>query len=355
MIWLVEMMTRKTRIVAAAMLSLAAFWIVQRLPHGMEPTQAAVMVRAAQIMEQAIEAVRVERARSGAGFDLQADPNRTGLIGPETGPLMTTLGQLEAKRTTTNPNMAGLIVSMLQEAGVRAGDKIAIGSSGSFPALLVASLAAAKAMDLRPATILSLGASSYGATDPGFNLLDLYELLLREQTCTVRAAAVSLGGERDIGIEFHTEVRERLKRKIQDSGVPFLYQSDLVKNVAERMRIYESAAPGRIAAFINSGGGDANIGTSRLVLNLRPGLVLAPALPPVPERGVLLEAAARGIPVIHLLYVKGLAMQAGLPWDPIPLPQPEPVRRSGSGPTGGFWLVSVLYFALLLLLIAYPK
>ena len=347
-------MTRTTRIVAAAVLSLAAFWLAQRLPHGMEPARAAVMVRAAQIMEQAIEAVRVERMHSGVGFDLQTDPNRTGLIGTETGPLMTTLGQLEAKRTSTNPNIAGLIVSMLQDAGVRTGDKIAVGSSGSFPALLVASLAAAKAMSLRPVTILSLGASSYGATDPGFTLLDLYELLLREQICSVRAAGVSLGGEQDIGIEFQTEVRDRLIRKIQDSSVPFLYQSDLVKNVAERMRIYESAAPGRIAAFINSGGGDANIGTSRLVLDLRPGLVLAPALPPVPERGVLFEAAARGIPVIHLLYVKGLAMQAGLPWDPIPLPRPAVVRQTGSGPTGGFWLVSAMYFALLLLLIAYP-
>ena len=347
-------MNRSTRVVAAAILSLAAFWLAQRLPHGMEPARAAVMVRAAQITEQAIEAVRVERMHSGVGFDLHTDPNRTGLIGPETGPLMTTLGQLEAKRTTTNPNIAGLIVSMLQDAGVRAGDKIAVGSSGSFPALLVASLAAAKAMSLRPVTILSLGASSYGATDPGFTLLDLYELLLRERICSVRAAGVSLGGEQDIGIEFQTEVRDRLIRKIQDSSVPFLYQSDLVKNVAERMRMYESAAPGRIAAFINSGGGDANIGTSRLVLDLRPGLVLAPALPPVPERGVLFEAAARGIPVIHLLYVKGLAMQAGLPWDPIPLPRPAVVRQTGSGPTGGFWLVSAMYFALLLLLIAYP-
>ena len=32
--------------------------------------------------------------------------------------------------------------------------------------------------------------------------------------------------------------------------------------------------------------------------------------------------AARGVPVIHLLYVKGLADRYGLPWDPVPLPGP---------------------------------
>ena len=348
-------MNRTKRIVIAAILSLAAFWIVQRLPHDLESPQAAVMVRAAQIMERAIEVIRTERERSGAGFDRQADPNRTGLIGPEMSPLMTTLGQLEAKRTTTNPNMAGLIVSLLQVAGVRAGDKVAIGSSGSFPALLVASLAAAKAMDLRAVTILSLGASSYGATDPGFTLLDLYNLLLREQICSTPAAAVSLGGEGDIGTDFEPEAREQLIRKIQDSGIPFLYESDLVKNVAERMHIYESASAGRIAAFLNSGGGHANIGTSRLVLNLRPGLVLAPALPPAAERGVLFEAASRGIPVIHLLYIKGLVMQAGLPWDPIPLPQPAAERRAGTGPAASFWLVSIIYFVILFWLIVSPR
>ena len=32
--------------------------------------------------------------------------------------------------------------------------------------------------------------------------------------------------------------------------------------------------------------------------------------------------ASRGVPVIHLLNIKGLAAAHGLPWDPSPLPQP---------------------------------
>ncbi len=32
--------------------------------------------------------------------------------------------------------------------------------------------------------------------------------------------------------------------------------------------------------------------------------------------------AALNIPVIHLLYIKGLVDRYGLSWDPVPLPQP---------------------------------
>jgi hypothetical protein len=32
--------------------------------------------------------------------------------------------------------------------------------------------------------------------------------------------------------------------------------------------------------------------------------------------------AAQNRPCIHLLFVKGLALKYGLPWDPIPLPTP---------------------------------
>jgi len=346
-------LTRSTRIVVAGILSLAAFWIVRVLPAGMIPRNAEAMVRAGMIMEQAIGAVRAARVQSGNGFNPALDPNQTGLIGPELSPIITTLGELEAKRSTTNPNIAGYLVYLLDRAGVRPGDSIAIGSSGSFPALLIASLAAARAMDVHPVTILSLGASSYGAGDPAFNLLDIYEILEREKICNGRPAAVSLGGEKDIGSDFDPEVRTRLIQRIQACGSPLLEIPDLRQNVTERRQIYQKAARGRIAAFINSGGGFASLGTSPLVLNLRPGLNTDITLPAEAERGMLHEMAASKIPVIHLLFVKGLVNQAGLPWDPIPLPKPGVPQPAGAAHTGAFWLVTGCYFALLLLLAVY--
>jgi poly-gamma-glutamate system protein len=348
-------MDRKARLVIAGIISLAALWAVQAMPSNSLPRSADAMVRAGQIMEQAVLVIRNMKEQAGAGFDLRIDPNRTGLIGPETSPLVTTLGDPEAKRSTANPNMAGYIAYLLDRAGVKPGGNIAVGSSGSFPALLVATLSAAKAMNVRAITILSLGASSYGATDPDFTLLDLYELLHREGICRLPPAAVSLGGDKDTGADFDAETRDRLIKRIRASGIPLIEEPDLAKNVAQRIDIYEKAARGGIAAFVNTGGNYANMGTSPQVLDVRPGLNSYMPLPPVSSQGVLFGMAARGIPVIHLLFIKGLVMEAGLPWDPIPLPHPAVIRPPGSGAGGGFWPISIGYFTLLILLAAWHK
>jgi poly-gamma-glutamate system protein len=342
--------TKTARILLAGILSLLAFGALQILPSDVIPRNADTMARAATIMQQAIQAIREAREHDGSPMDLGTDPNRTGLIGPEYSPLVTTLGDLEAKRTSTNPNMAGYIVYLLDRAGVKPGDSVALGSSGSFPSLLVASLSAAKAMDVHPVTILSLGASSYGASDPEFNILDIYQILKDKGICPGPPAAVSLGGEKDCGSDFEPEIRARLRKKIEAAGLPYLEQASLPQNVSDRWRIYGNAASGKIAAFINSGGGYANLGTSSLVLDVKPGLSRDLVLPSAEERGMLFEMAAHHVPVIHLLFVKGLATQAGLPWDPIPLPEPAVIHPPGAGRTGGFWAVTGIYFGLLIVL-----
>jgi poly-gamma-glutamate system protein len=114
-----------------------------------------------------------------------------------------------------------------------------------------------------------------------------------------------------------------LRTRIGGSGIPFIEKADLRANVAERLRLYEEAAQGRpIKAFVNIGGSWANIGTNAEVLKLRPGLLRDVFVPPPGERGVLQAMAAKKVPVIHLLNIKGLAERYGLPWDPKPLPRP---------------------------------
>jgi poly-gamma-glutamate system protein len=295
-------------------------------------------------MERAVNAVARYSESAGIGIDESLDPSRTGLIGPEYSPLFTTLGQLEAKRTTTNPDMAALIVHLLRRAGVSAGDTIAVGGSASFPALMIATVAAAEAMGVHPVTILSLGSSAYGATRPGFNLLDIYQLLLGEGILSTAPAAASLGGEGDLGAEFDPSFRESLLQQIRMSGVPLLLEPDLRENVARRVAIY-----GLPAAFVNIGGADANLGSSPLVLKLAAGLNTEVVLPPPAQRGVLFEMAARGVPVIHLLHIRGLALRYGLPWDPVPLPEPGTARLHDEAGARGvrFWLITVAYFVAL--------
>jgi len=318
-------------IIAAGLVSFAIFVVIKIASLRSPLPYAGQMHTAARLMEQAIAIVSSGYVAAGNEIDATIDPNHTGLIGPENSDLTTTLGQLEAKRTTTNPNMAALLVHLLHQAGVQPRDTIAVGSSASFPALLLATLAAARAMEVHPVVILSLGASAYGGTQVDFNLLTIYQLLLRAGAFTVPPAAISLGGERDIGQDFKPEIKERLLQQIQRSGIPSIYEPDLQKNVAARMKIYQgNSAAGRISAFVNIGGNYADLGTSALVLEVKPGLNRNLALPAKSERGVLFELAAQGIPCIHLLFIKGLAMKYGLPWDPVPLPKPGDMRLTNS-------------------------
>jgi poly-gamma-glutamate system protein len=139
-------------------------------------------------------------------------------------------------------------------------------------------------------------------------------------------------------------------QQIEASGAPFLSNPDLRANVALRMGIYFGpAADSRVSTFVNIGGSDANIGTSTTVLDVRPGLHADLEPPPESQRGVLFEMVARGIPVIHLLHIRGLALRYGLPWDPVPLPEPGATRIHEDEPTRTlpFWLITVLYFVIL--------
>jgi len=68
------------------------------------------------------------------------------------------------------------------------------------------------------------------------------------------------------------------------------------------------------------------MGTDAKVLELKPGLVRIRQLPPLGNRGVIFEMASRKIPVIHLLFIRGLVERYGLSWDPVPLPSPGKER-----------------------------
>ncbi|MBF8295498.1 MAG: Poly-gamma-glutamate system protein [Bacteroidetes bacterium] len=311
------------------------------------------------MMERAIASLREHSLSRGQLFDDALDPNHTGLIGVEYSEITTTLGSLEAKRTTTNPNMAAVIVQLLEESGVSAGDTIAVGCSGSFPALAIATLAASQALGVHPIVILSLGASSFGATGTDQTLLDLYEVLRKRGDFDIPAAAVSLGGARDVGSDFEPEVRKKLIDKIRQSGVPFLYQDDLRQNVAERMGIYFGpSSKRRIAAFVNIGGSYADMGTNPAVLKLEPGVNKQTTIPAhEEEHGVVFAMAKRHIPVVHLLHIKGLALKYGLPWDPMPLPVVSGggVSYARSGFNGVTGILTVAYFSLIMLIFVHYR
>jgi len=299
------------------------FLVLAELIAKRPPAVREEMHRAAGLMKAATDAVRCCREARGISIDPAVDVNRTGWIGLQTSLLTTSLGSLEAKRTTANPDFAGLIVLLLHESGVKKGDIVAIGASSSFPALITAALCAVRALDLRPLLICSLGASQWGANHPDFSWLDIEECLKDSGILISSPLALSLGGEEDSGRDMSPEGRVLLTRRALSSGIPFVTEPALERNVAERMRLYrEASGKGFPTAFINIGGGYANMGTDSEILKVGPGLATFQEIPPAERRGVIFEMAARGIPVIHLLYIKGLCERYRLPWDPETLPAP---------------------------------
>lgn len=342
-------------LVSIALLSLAFFAATRLVPASSKSAPDPDMLRAARLMDDAIRAVRGCAEGRPAGIDPRSDPNRTGLIGLESSPITTSLGHLEAKRTSTNPNFAAAVVRMLKEAGVGRGDAVAVGASGSFPALGVATLAAIRALEAKPVLILSLGASNWGANDPAFTGLEILACLRRGGLLDVRPVALAIGGENDDGSDMTAEGRELLAGKIEAAGYPFLRETGLAANVRRRMDLYrEGAGAAPLKAFVNIGGSWANMGTDSRVLEMKPGFAdTPPAVPPVGKRGVIQEMASRRIPVIHLLFVKGLADRYGLPWDPVPLPVPgegslfAPSARPAALPAALALACIVLVFAAL--------
>lgn len=237
------------------------------------------------------------------------------LIGPEISEITTTLGDEQAKRTSLNPLFASLLVSLLTDAGVREGDTVAVCCSGSFPGLLVAALSAAQAMNIHPSVILSLGASSFGASDPSFTILDLHMLMYEKGLTPYLPLAVSPGGDGDTGSDMEEETRHMMTEKARQYGIRTIIEENLVKNRMLRDSIHSYGKDGSIKAFINIGGGYASMGTSTLSLLIKPGLVRKAKMPPPGERGMIHDMIEKGIPVIHLLYIKGIALTHNIPWD----------------------------------------
>ena len=283
---------------------------------------------ALRLAQQGMAAVKAEKQARGIAIDHLADVNETGMIGIRYSGMTTTLGVLEAKRTSTQPDFAALAVDLLTQCGAKDGDRIAVNLSGSFPALAISVLSAAQVMHLRPVVIASLGASMWGANDPAFTWLDMAQVIDEKAAIPTRMAAVSLGGADDLGSDMDEDIRAQLRAQITRSLIPFIEEADFQRNIAQRMALY--LADGPPVCFVNVGGNLSSGGAKGDYGALRPGLIRSEAEARTRTGGLIGAFLERKIPVIHLLDMKALALASGLPYDPVPLPEPgsSPIFRA---------------------------
>ncbi len=280
-------------------------------------------MEAARIMQKASELIRQEQITRGFTINMTDDPNGSGLIGEEYSEITTDRGLLDAKMMTTNPNFAALVVDLFKRAKLKEGDLVAICYTGSMPAANLAVISAVEALKLEPIIISSIGASSWGATNPSFTWVDMESLLCDKEILSGASVAASLGGGRDEGHGLRSESKELMLKAIKRNGLAFINEGSLEGNIEARMELFKHYAGGRpIKAYVNVGGGVASLGRSINGLLVPPGLSKRLNTARLGTKGALMRMAQRGIPVIHILKVRELIREYRMPSLPVPLPNP---------------------------------
>lgn len=304
-----------------ALVALAALVAVEKFPTVRRQRAYPEKLAAARLALEAFNAVKSEKIARGITIDPEADIHQTGLIGRSVTPVTSNTGYLSAKRTSVNPNFAALVVHWLKRASVDKGDVVAVGSSGSFPALCIATYAAVQALELTPLVISSASASEWGANDPAFMWLDMEKALYDRNTFTFRSLAASRGGIEDYGFGMSQEGRNLIDQGIARAGVEKIDAKSLTDGIEQRMQLYDAKAGSKpIKAYVNVGGGTASVGTHVGKKQFKPGLNLEPPAGEGLVDSVMLRFAQRGVPVIHLTSLELLAKQYGFPQEPKGLP-----------------------------------
>ena len=349
-------MRRRARIKGILILAMALILLIGCLwsycsVRTVEKPYYAGMVRAAEQMEACMTELKAERLRRGIPLDETTDVFSTGLIGTDFTAITTTLGNLESKRTSCQPDMAALVYDLLMRAGVRAGDRVAICSTGSFPALNLAAVCAAEAMGAEPVVIVSVGASTYGANIPAFTAPEMLYHLYEAGFITAPPAGVTLGGDDDLGLNmgavFFPDEAEDLQQaldRMEAAGIVVTRIVDREENLAWRESLYGDAA-----CFVSVGGHNMALGDHGKGYSLGQGLIRKTV---TDGEGYLLgHYLSRGVPCIALLNVKQLCTEYGIPFDPGVLEKPGQshlyyTKAYAKGPLiGALALVSVLLAA----------
>lgn len=301
-----------------ALVLLAADWIALEATRTEVPAEdCREKLEAAALSQRCMDYIREQKAALGVAVDSAADINGTGLIGQSYSAITTTLGSLEAKRTSTNPNMAAAVVDMLHELGVQRGDRVAVNCSGSFPALNISVLCAIQTLGLDPVLMASFGSSTHGANDPDFTYLDMEYALWEAGLLEHRSDWFSVGGMEDLGKEMSAQVREQVTARLEGLGYRLFYEEELLENIRQRYALYNREA---VSCFINVGGNDVSFGDSSVIVHADGG-ILTRLSENDRSTGLVQLFLRDGVPVIHLLNIKSLAAQYGLPFDPAPMPQ----------------------------------
>ncbi len=190
------------------------------------------MKEATYLAQQWFDIITDIKKEKGVFSDAHSNVPNSALIGNDWSDITTTLGSLEAKETSTNPDFAALTVRWLHEANIHHGDTVGVILSGSFPSISISVLAALQTMKIEAVMISSLGASTYGANQATATWVDMEHWLRTYGGMSFRSAIVSMGAGQDNGNGLSENGKALLRLAAERNHIELYEPSNIIESIA---------------------------------------------------------------------------------------------------------------------------
>lgn len=314
-----------------AIISLYCLYLVETHKHLVPQEHYSLKLKAAELSQKAMVAIKQERLRRGIKINKKFDTAQSGLIGWKQSSITSDQGVLRAKKISVDPNLAALIVQWLTDLKLQRGDIVAIGMTGSFPGLDVSTLAAIEVMGLKPLLITSATASNWGANIPSYSWLEMLQVLNKKKIITVKPLASSIGASQDLGKNLEASGLASVLESISKYKVELIREPLISESIEKRLQIFSDASGEEdIKAYINIGGGVASIGKhfakpnlskeqkeKIITSHLRTGPNIELPVTLANTNSVAIRYLKLGIPVINIKNISKIALDYNLsPWSP---------------------------------------
>ncbi len=273
-----------------------------------------LQIQAVNKTKEAFNVLKDKKEELNIEIDERLDPIKSGMIGdmaPLVGNSITTsLGDLKAKQTSTNPNFTSLIMDYLMKLNIKENDSVAVNFSSSFPALNVGVLIALDTLNIKSYIMSSLGASTYGANIIEFNYLIMEETLYDAGIINRQTEVMSLGGDNDNLSNISLNDEAFINGLYETYNYYHqIKEPNIEKNVKYRYRLYKENLT-NIKAFINVGGTVTSRGLG--IKEYDNGIIKPKRININKSSGLIDYFLNDGVSVINLLNIVDLANKNNL-------------------------------------------
>jgi poly-gamma-glutamate system protein len=312
----------KVGLLIISVFSLVGLFLLEKFPSKIEEPYLNQKLEAGNIARSAMLSIKNYSKKENLLSDPRFDPQESGLIGLYQSSVTSNAGVLSAKQTSINPNFAAVVIQFLKDLDLKEGDTIAVGLTGSFPALNIAVYSAIKVLKLNPIIVTSASASQWGANRPDFLWIDMENVFSESGIFVFKSGAASLGGVEDKALGLPPDGIEKLKESLKRNQIMLLKSDSFESGIDQRMQyFFQKAGKRKIKAYINVGGGTLSVGTKVGKKLFRKGTITE-----IPEGvdqidSVILRFLKSKIPVVNLVGTEVLAKKYGFPLRPTSLPE----------------------------------